>query len=264
MQIGDILVSFVKTVGNKQYVKHSGGSNYVKNIEPTPTPTPTSTIPTPTLTPTPPPTYFVQALYDQTHALLLLKFDGSFADSSTNGLAVTPQGGAQLDTSRYKFGSGSAFFDGGGDELVVNGGLSFTGDYTIEFWFRVSDAESYWGLVSFDLGDGVGMHIHTYFDGQLYANNSSCAMISGGAILPNTWHHVAFVRYNGTTTLYQDGSVIGQTNDEIGQGNGTLHIGYIPAEGSYLSGNIDEFRIMPKAVYTGPFAPPSDPLSSSV
>src|SRR5690606_25450842 len=56
--------------------------------------------------------------------VLLLHMDGAdgstmFIDSSANGLTVTANGNAQIDTAQSKFGGAAALFDGNGDYLAL-------------------------------------------------------------------------------------------------------------------------------------------------
>lgn len=196
-----------------------------------------------------------------TPAKLLLHFDGSLVDSSPSPLTVTAVGDAQVTTAQYKFGSGSAVFDGDGDVLTAVTG-EFAGDYTIEFWFRVSNSEAFWSLIGYKNGI-ANMHVHTFTDGLLYANDAQTGMISGGTVVADTWSHIALVRAGTTTTLYQDGAEVGSTTSSIGQGDGTLAIGFING-GNYLMGHIDELRVVEKAVYLAPFSPPTAQLSAYV
>ena len=195
---------------------------------------------------------------------LLLHMDGedgpaSFIDASPAQVPIFVSGDTQVDTAIKRFGHGSALFDGSGDKLDAAGSYSFAGDYTIEFWFYVSADNVFWSLVAFD-GDAPKMHLHTYTDGNLYLNDAQSGMISGGPYLASTWHHVAIVRDAGTTKLFLDGAELGNTTDSIGQGSGTLSVGYV-AGGHYLAGHIDELRVTDGvARYSDPFTPPAKPF----
>jgi hypothetical protein len=195
-----------------------------------------------------------------TPSLLLLHFDGNLTDSSAEGQTVTAVGDAATTTAEAKFGSGSVVFDGTGDSLEIDGDFSFAGDYTIEFWFRVSDADEFYSLIGFS--GGTNMHVHTYTDGKLYANDAATGMIDGGTVVADTWHHIALVRSSGTTSLYQDGALVGSTGSAIGQGDGVLQVGNFGG-GVALNGYIDELRVVETAVYTAAFTPPSAPLSAN-
>ena len=199
--------------------------------------------------------------------VLLLHMDGAsnsttFTDSSSSPKTVAANGDAKISTAQSKFGGSSALFDGDGDSLSVDTG-QFSGDYTIEFWFRLATAETFWSLIGYT--GGANAHIHTYTDGFLYANDAATGMISGGLIVPAQWSHLALVRHDGETTLYQDGVAVGSTSSTIGQGDGTLTIGFVNG-GVYLAGYIDELRVtagLNGARYTANFTPPTAPFPNS-
>ena len=82
---------------------------------------------------------------------LLLHMEGSngsttFIDSSSNALTVTANGNAKITTSTFKFGSGSADFDGAGDYLSTPSSSLFdfgAGSlFTVECFVRFSSAVS--------------------------------------------------------------------------------------------------------------------------
>lgn len=191
----------------------------------------------------------------------------TFTDSSFVNTSASAIGNAQVDTAQSKFGGASMLFDGSGDYVrFADSDLWYfaNDDFTIDFWFRVTSASAEYTLFDhsqdptngpyFNLSKlSSSLHLYWYYAGT-HCNKTS-STVSWAA---NTWYHVALVRYNGTVTMYVDGSSVGTTtgcpnyNDtstfEIGGS------GYV----ADFSGWIDEFRITKGiARWTSSFTPPT-------
>jgi len=206
--------------------------------------------------------------YDS-YTKLLLHCNG--ADGSTEftdeiGHTVTPQGNAQIDTARSKFGGASALLDGSGDYLVVPNASELhpgSGDFTIDMWVYVTDLSSRRCLWSD--GDGLGSSSFCWFintDGHLLFFTGDTDYIGSSAtpISVNTWAHVALVRSGTTLKMYINGTEdysgtfsndFTTTNDIwIGRRNGPTPYDFV--------GNIDEIRFSKGvARWTANFTPPS-------
>jgi hypothetical protein len=203
--------------------------------------------------------------------VLLLHMDGAdtsttFTDSSDFAHTVTPGGNAQVDTSAFKFGTGSAQFDASGDYLLLDGSSDFefgTGDFTIDFWaynttssFRVAyDGEP--------LGGGSGVYPRIYFNNNtpVYDTSDGSVEIFNNTVSQNVFHHIAVVRSSGETTLYVNGVAQGTATDTNNYGNGASRP-VIGASGDALtsswSGRIDELRVSKGiARWIANFTPPS-------
>ena len=193
---------------------------------------------------------------------LLLHFNGSdssttFTDSSPNELTATANGSVQISTAQSVFGSSSAVFNGGGDNLAITGDWTWwsTSDYTIEFWLRANAVTGYLPLVFSD----NGINAHLYNGGTIHVNDGQTASSIGDGlpIVPDTWTHIAIVRLSGTITLYQDGVVIGTTTQTPNVGGSTFRVGG-DSSGNGVAGYIDEVRVVKGfAVYTSNFTPPT-------
>ena len=220
------------------------------------------------------------------NVVLLMHMDSATLPD-VKGHAITLIGNAQYSTARQKFGSGSALFDGNGDQLTVynNGDYNFgTGDFTVEAWVYVAgnsnaNASSQRNALVFAVSNGsndtfefnvtgdasttgVGLSIYTSAKGS---TDSVSASISQGA-----WHHVAVCRASGTVRFYLDGNKIGA---DIAYTYACGHATNWPAIGGrsyssnyyhYLNGNLDEVRVTKAARYTGatytvPTAPFANP-----
>ena len=136
-------------------------------------------------------------------------------------LTITASGNAQVDTADYQFATGSALFDGSGDYLTVDN-LTFSGDYTVEFWAKPDAATALQVAVRIGHWTGSGWDNECVFqfrgssapsfksrwyvilaDGSLGLNNTA----GGGGV----WSHIAISRSGTTTRFFIDGSLIQST-----------------------------------------------------
>ena len=83
-----------------------------------------------------------------------------------------------------------------------------TGDLTAECWFHVESNVDYRSIIDARdaAGDTDGWMIGVKADGNVYVYAAGWLLITTSAEgTVNTWHHVAYVRKDGTHTLYLDG-----------------------------------------------------------
>jgi hypothetical protein len=174
-------------------------------------------------------------------------------------------GDAQVSTTQSKFGTGSMYFDGTGDGLVVPSSplaVFGTNDFTIEWW-------QYWNSISgfqtiysnnyissnnilIQTGNGTGKY-------RIFMNDSNPTLTETNAASTGQWYHYAVVRNGSTLTIYRNGVSNGSTTSsasvgvstaitEIGQGNNSFS----------LNSYIDDLRITRGyARYTSSFTPPT-------
>jgi len=218
-----------------------------------------------------------------TPASLLLHFDGDFTDSSANALTVTAEGSADIDQTIVKFGTHSAYFDGDTDFLSTpyNAALDFgSGDFTVEFWMYWTGGHSFFSW-SVDHQIGILADYASASDNRLCLLASSdgenwnlfTVDIGGGdsgvssAPAPkNTWCHVAVTRKGDKWRMFIDGSQVfeGTRSESLASPEGlSFQIGtWADVPGLEFEGYMDDFRVTKGlAVYTGPFTPPTAPLS---
>lgn len=210
---------------------------------------------------------------DDEYTKVLLHGDG--ADGSTTiideaGATVTVHGDAQIDTAQSVFGGASIKFDGTGDYLtsspVSAGDFDFGSDsFTVDFRLRSTFPGSSSILVYFYKDSTHFLYIrlsgytlyYNAFDGTQVFNGAS----AGGAIMNNTWYHIAFVRNGTSIKLYINGTASGTEvtdSDALCSGITTLYTGCTPAAGELLNGWIDELRVSKGiARWTGNFTPPT-------
>lgn len=210
-------------------------------------------------------------------------------------LTVTAYGNAQVDTAVKKNGSGSLLLDGAGDYLTVsqsNGELNVTGAWTIECYFRITDADSdtpelflissadYSGTSKVSDGDIViTVRLNDPVPGPGLNDSISAVLANSGKISRSvedynlslsvdTWYHIAVVS-NGSNSLklFLDGILKDEDTNgssyainllhKTGSTNNPLYIGgqeYIGAS-QELPGYMDELRISNVARYSSNFTP---------
>jgi hypothetical protein len=212
-----------------------------------------------------------QAPPSGTPASLLLRFDGDFSDSSPNALTVTPNGDASISTTTKKFGSGSAFFDGDGDFAAAPSAADLgDGDFTVEMWCYPLAFGEYTviagNLNENQLGSKEWQIICNGTPGEISWYFPQEFLTISGTLVTDEWQHLAFVRHNGTMSLYINGVLAGavshaydysEPSNELWVGNAVEN-----TPSRFYNGYIDDFRIVKGlAVYQGEYAPPAETLS---
>lgn len=207
---------------------------------------------------------------------LLLHGDG--ADGSTTftdeaGHTVERYGDAQIDTSQYKFASGSIQFDGTGDAIYAEDSDDWnfgTGAFTVDFWVRFNALPAAGqAMVIYsqrsDADNGLAFALKNFDGNYLYdlyvCSAGSCESVGAPYMWPtsvsvNTWYHVALAReelaeHADYFSVWQDGDRRGANLDNITYPDvlASFVIGGITApltDGpTYVSmnGRIDEFRV---------------------
>ena len=213
---------------------------------------------------------------------LLLPFDGvngatTTSDLSNRSATVTFVGNASISTAQSKFGGSSLYLDGTGDYLNIadtywNTAIS-SGDFTIEFWARLSSTAyqqilgtrdsgtNGWNVVHYGAGNENSQFLFYFRDsaGWQYVN-----LGQGTRTTPaqNTWYHIAITRSGNTWKLFLNGTAedtVTNANDIVdGAANG-LGIGArVYDTSNYVTGYLDDIRITPGiARYTSNFTPPT-------
>lgn len=200
----------------------------------------------------------------------------SFIDSSPNKYPVTPNGDVKIDTSQYKFGGASAYFDGAGDYLTVPDSDDWTfgtGSFTIDFWARVNSSETF-GLFGQYL-DGSS-RMFCYWDKNWqgvffhYQYNGAIVIQFVSSWIPSLteWQHIAFVRKGtsaGDWLFFVNGQ---EQSSSLTAGSWDAYLDNIAhafsigneGGGTYFNGWLDDFRISKGiARWTTNFNPPRAP-----
>jgi hypothetical protein len=197
--------------------------------------------------------------------------NGSTTITDATGLhSFTVSGNTNISTAQSKFGGASVYLDGSGDWINGDGSSDFTfgtGDFTIDFWFRMETASAYNTLIDFRSPTSVAkICLFNQSNGVLQYYSNNALRISGFTGIQNgQWYHVAIVRSSNVTKLYLNGS------QEGSQYNDTENHTILPSkpwigngfnEASPFKGHIDEFRIVKgRALWTSNFTPPTAPSS---
>tara|TARA_R110000868_G_C10859891_1_gene761427 strand:+ start:41 stop:1435 length:1395 start_codon:yes stop_codon:yes gene_type:complete len=187
-------------------------------------------------------------------ALLLGMSNGAIYDNTMlNNLETV--GNSQISTSTFKYGTGALKFGGTSTDYMPTRKTSAfvlgSSDFTIECWVNFASATAngyfagdYDGTSSFNfyMWANAGVMISTLSS----AGNRNCTS-SAGAIVVNTWYHIAFVRDGNTNRQYINGvqngtvSVTGLTADTNANPMVIGNVGSAPIA-PYFNGYIDDFR----------------------
>ncbi|WP_316150047.1 DUF2341 domain-containing protein [Cupriavidus sp. BIC8F] len=228
---------------------------------------------------TPPAAAFDNPLPDP---VLLMHFDTAtglyFKDSSPFGrtLASSPSYPITVNASVQQFGAGCAYFTGNPAYFSLNDSweLNFGArDFTIELWIRPTTVAAGNAYLLKKANNGAFAGFNLYRTGaQLKADFSTNGtswdqtIAAAGTLVANTTYHVALVRYNGTITLYLNGTAIGSVSFAAALATGSSQPLYIGGDSStgYYAGYMDELRILNGgAAYTGNFTPPVAPFADA-
>jgi len=175
--------------------------------------TPTFTVPTTSLT-----------SVTNTVLLALQNNAPNFKDNSANNFALTkPTTSTVFQQVLSPFGgSGSAYFNGRNNYLVVNTStnLSFAfgnSDFTVEAWIYPTARNVYYGslivggitytttIISADWFFIINPSGFLYFQ---IGTSASSGVVSNTRVSLNVWSHVACVRTNGSNTFYLNGKLV--------------------------------------------------------
>jgi len=206
------------------------------------------------------------------NTVLLLHADGDASNSQHN---VIMHQQPALNSSTYKFGSGSIQFDGASHITIPNSSdWAFgSGNFTIDFWCNFSvvkysyfigqfvfgtSSNNSWGLA---YREDTSTLIFKYSD---TGSNDNTLSSNSWTPTASTWYHIAVVRNGNTLTFYVDGQAHGSDNvsTSIYTSTKDLFMGrndydYIGGHYWLMNGFIDEMRVVKgRAVWTSNFTPP--------
>lgn len=192
-----------------------------------------------------------------------------FAPTGRTAVTITANGNAQVDTAQSKFGGASALFDGTEDYLTFGSQpVPSSGDFTIEFWFRMTSGGVLRPLWS--MKDSGGTHRGTLYinasNGLTWWTPAVNANYPGtGTIIAGTWHHIACVKDGTTARISIDGTQYATINAGIVVGD-EIKFGKADYSGSVFGdeiyGHIDEIRVSNTARYTSSFTAPTSAFTN--
>ena len=177
---------------------------------------------------------------------------------TTSSLTVSNPGAFTFTTSSYKYYGGSLNLTGGNYLTVASGLGVFSGNFTLEGWFRRTGTAS--GMTLFDTWrgqtSGVGFYLWWFSSGLDLVKDSSTYYVNrNGTDLPiNTWVHVALVRSGNTLTCYTNGTSLFTYAVADNWSSSSLNIGGASANGAPFVGQIQDVRVYNTAKYTANFS----------
>jgi hypothetical protein len=169
------------------------------------------TFPVPVITPTP---VITDPDFASVSALLPLNGPNgstSFPDASTNAIAFTAFGNAQISTAESQWGGSSLLLDGSGDYVLSATSTLFdlSGTDTLELWFRPIDLTGTRTIMHLHAGGSNGLHLYTAGT-ELRVDNGLVADYGSGAgvMFTNTWTFLRLTVVGGTLYVAKDSTVL--------------------------------------------------------
>ena len=197
----------------------------------------------------------------------------TFDDASTSNHTITASGNTTASTfSPHRHGGYSAYFDGSGDYLNLNGDAEFafgTNDFTVEFWvYLTSQNGSLTMFFDFRGSSGNGRYPALFLNGDntLTYWYDSGTRITSNAINLNAWNHIALTRSGTDVKLFingqQEGSTFTDSSTQLIGTNAPI-FGNDTSASFGVIGYMSDIRILNgTAAYTSNFTPPTQPLTA--
>ena len=162
----------------------------------------------------------------------------------------------------------SASFNGSSQYLSASDtAFTFTGDFTVEGWYRPSSVTGLRTLFTIGAPTAAAGALVVYsssgtIQAQPYGGGNTT--FSGATMSVNTWYHIALVRSGSTIRLYFNGTANATTiTNSNSIGNGAFTVGFLSGGYGYFAGNISNVRVSNSAVYTGNFTPSTSALTTT-
>lgn len=224
---------------------------------------------------------FITIVQDSKYTSALFTTRSGAVDNDINGPNVTDQTGTRTFAGApsawstwtpFKSGGYSVYLDGTNDNLSISSTTDFgfgTGDFTVECWayYDGTDATNDY-IFDFRVNGGSselrGALYPTAENGNWEYWVNGVAQISNGTFNGNRWYHIALVRASSLTTLYINGTSIGNFSDVLSYADAPLLIGQRQGfTAQTWKGYISDFRVVKgTAVYTANFTPPTERLTA--
>lgn len=221
-----------------------------------------------------------QAIPQDKNATVMLRGNGTTENEVVNG--VVPSWYGTESYAEGKFGNAFNLTGSNCIKIPYSDAVTFgNSDFTVACWirqtdhlsgtyprvfshqYRYSSSYTYYGLrIEINTKDEVTACFQEKYSAE--------TIISPGYVLPlNTWVHIALVRNGNKITLYIDGvakgsatvsgSLYQNANASFKIGAGTNESASNDNPASFFIGQIDDFIITKKAVWTENFTPPTEP-----
>jgi len=177
------------------------------------------------------------------------KYSGTYG---TNGFKLDFKDESST-TYAYEFSGSNAL-------TSSSSGYAFgTGDFTVEFWFKVDSLANYRSIIDTRStgNDAGGIAIASSADGNIYNYSGAYIVQAGaGATVAGQWYHLAYTRESGTHKLWLDGVLVDTDTTARNYTSTALKIGRAGYGGETFAGDISNIRIVKgTAVYTSNFTP---------
>ena len=161
--------------------------------------------------------------------------------------------------------------------FVVNHNFAsdLNGDFTFELYFSLNDVADAYNTILSECTKWnnwqIQYHGTRYTDAEtprfrlVYNGEEDIFITEKLNVSSNKFHHIAFVRHNGSLKIYLDGKKVALANN-IYSGKGIINASsiYIGKDSSsnYFKGKIKDLRISNIARYTSEFTPPTSIFNS--
>lgn len=181
--------------------------------------------------------------------------------------------GVTHETEQYKFGTSSIYFDGTNATLSLADSEDWTygtGDFTLDFWFRMPVLPVSGGAITCPLFDQGGHFRLKYIWHSGISALRFHLFLTGATptdyywtvdLLANTWHHIALVKSGSALKLFVDGTQVGSDlaiSGTLYNSTSALKIGSFDTL-TFVAAYLDEIRISKGiARWTTNFTPPTE------
>ena len=199
----------------------------------------------------------------------------TFVDSGPTGHTLTTHGNTTHSPLGHKVQNSVIYVDGSSDyiSMASSGHSDFTfgtGDFCFEGWFNrtvLSGTSNYSYIMDFRYSGNDADRPAIYMDGSnnIYYDLNGVKITSSTDPSLATWFNLAVSRYSGTTTMYLNGTAVGNFSDSVDYAVGRpMLFTYPQGTGSYgFTGYGTEIRISKGAArYTGNFTPSTTAFAS--
>ena len=188
---------------------------------------------------------------------------------ASKGNRVTLGGTAKSSTAQKKNASSSMLFDGNSDYVELANYDEYavgTDNFVVEFWMRYTGGSGARIIVDTrGQADGYSIRLDGSNKISIYSEpSSSIKHTSASALTQDQWYHVAFVRNDGSSYLFIDGTQSGSTATNTDNYTSTsMVIGAQHAKNiQYFPGYVEDVRFS-KNFTRYPFITPRTTLTSS-
>jgi hypothetical protein len=209
-----------------------------------------------------------------TNTSLLTCQSNRFVDNSTNGYAITVNGGTPSVQAFGPFApalqwtpdvvGGSGYFDGSGDYLSCSASASPKGtqNFTIEGWAYVpSAATDYAILIDNNSSGGFYLRINSSGQIQVIQTNIASILISSSSVKANSWNYFSVTRSGNTFNVYLNSTSVDATaSSSVSFSTGTATFVGADYNGNLgFSGYMSSLRVVlgtataPSSIPTAPF-----------